>query len=104
MTPLGTEPIGDHWIIVQPHGVDGRVATAADVTRRLALLDLNEIDAALVPLLAAAAAEVALVTGIAWRRSPDDPPVALLRLIAKVAVGNPTASGPHTARLLDRLP
>lgn len=104
MPALATEPIRDHWIIAQPHAVEGRTATAADVTRRLALLELNDIDAALVPLLAAAAAEVALATGIPWRHSSEDSPVPLVRLIMKVAVRNPTASGPYTARLLDRLP
>lgn len=115
MLPVGTEPIRQHWTTfeaveaveavesVESPVADGRIATAADVTRRLGLLDVADIDAEVTALLAAAAAEVAHATGIAWRQSSDDPPVALLRLIAKAAIRNPTATGPHTARLLDRL-
>lgn len=103
MTLLGTDPIREHWNVAESPAVDGQ-ATAVDVARRLALLEMDQVDATLVPLLAAAAAELALATGIPWRRSDDDPPVALLRLVAKVAARNPTAGGPHTARLLDQLP
>lgn len=80
-----------------------RTATAADLARRLALIDVHDIDDTLAPLLAAAAAEVAVETGIPWSHSPDDPPVAMLRLIALVARRNPTANGPQTARLIGRL-
>lgn len=103
MSPLATEPIPDHWTFPESTGADRPAATIADVTSRLALLDVHDIDAALVPLLAAAAAEVAFATGIPWSRSGDDPPVALLRLIAKVAIRNPTAGGPHTDLLLSHL-
>jgi hypothetical protein len=104
MTITSTEPIQQHWIDARARHATSRTATAADVTRRLAAIDVCDIDDALAPLLAAAAAEVALGTGIPWRYRSDDPPVASLRLIANVAVRNPDAGGPHTARLLDRLP
>lgn len=104
MTDLRTEPIPNHWIEVQPPAVEGRSATAADVTRHLALIGVNDIDLTLLPLLAAAAAELAPMAGITWPSGGDDPPIALVRLITKVAVRNPNAGGRHTARLLDRLP
>jgi hypothetical protein len=106
MNLVATEPIRQHWTLAGPSGGpsgrEGR-ATVADVTRRLALLDVPAVDATLAPLLAAAAGEVAVATGIAWCHRNDDPPVALLRLIAKVAIRNPTAGGPHTDRLSDEL-
>lgn len=103
MLHLATEPIHDHWTMLDSWVVAAPVATATDVTQRLALLDVDGIDAEILALLSAAAAELAQATGISWHRSSSDPPVALLRLIAKVAIRNPTASGPHTARLLERL-
>lgn len=96
-----TDPIRSDWSTIDE---DGRTAaTAADVTAHLARLDVAEIDPAWMPLLAAAAAELASVAGISWRFSTDDPAVALLRLIAKITITCPDASGPHTARLLARL-
>ncbi len=62
-----------------------------------------DIDAALTPYLAAAAAEMALGAAIPWPFSADDAPVALLRLIAKAALASPEAGGPHTDRLLSEL-
>lgn len=79
-------------------------ATAADVSARLARLEVADIDPAWLPFLAAAAAELASVAGISWRFSTDDPAVALLRLIAKATIACPDASGPHTGRLLALLP
>jgi hypothetical protein len=83
---------------------DGTTATAAEVSARLAQLEVTDIDAAWLPFLAAAAAELASVAGISWRFSSDDPAVALLRLIAKATIACPEASGPHTGRLLAQLP
>ena len=65
---------------------------------------MADIDPALVPFLASAGAEIGSVAGIPWTFSPDDPAVALVRLIAQVTLMCPDASGPHTARLLARLP
>ena len=106
MSAIATEPIGSHWISREPRVAHARAATVGDVTERLALLGVADIDAdaTLTPLLAAAAAEVAAASGIPWCHSDDDPPVALLRLMARVAGVNPGAGGPHTARLRDRLP
>jgi hypothetical protein len=112
MSPVGTEPIRQHWTTIDPVGsvepveswdADPPAATVADVAVHLGLLEIDDIDAELTALVAAAAAEVAHATGIVWSRDSDDAPVALLRLIAKVTIRNPTAGGPHTARLLDRL-
>ncbi|CAN5490699.1 hypothetical protein BH24ACT5_BH24ACT5_21890 [soil metagenome] len=69
----------------------------------LALLEVTDIDECLVPYLAAATAELALVANIAWPFSADDPPVSLLRMIAKITRRQPHAGGPHTTRLLDQL-
>jgi hypothetical protein len=77
--------------------------TAADVNRCLARIEIADIGATLVPYLAAAAAELALMADVPWRFSVDDPPVALLRMIAKVAIMQPHTGGPHTARLFDQL-
>jgi hypothetical protein len=101
MTRTETDPILADWSIIDEH--DRMTATAADVTARLARLDVADIDPEWMPFLAAAAAELASVAGIPWRFSDDDPAVALLRLIAKATIRCPDASGPHTARLLTRL-
>lgn len=78
--------------------------TAADVSARLARMEIADIRPGSLPFLAAAAAELASVAGIPWRFSTDDPVVALIRVIAKATIACPDASGPHTARLLDHLP
>jgi hypothetical protein len=103
MTVELKEPIPQHWTTPEPAAVSGVVATAAGVNRRLGQLEVDDIDPALVPYLAAAAAELALVAGIPWRFGVDDPPVALLRMIAKVGIRCPDAGGAHTTRLFDRL-
>ncbi len=102
MTLTDTDPIHSDWSETLLTGKpDGEVAaTASAVSGRLARLEVADIGPALVPHLAAAAAELALVSGIPWRFSSDDPPVALLRLVAKATIACPDASGPHTARLL----
>jgi hypothetical protein len=96
-----TAPIPSDWPTID--AAAGTTATAADVTARLARLDVAEIEPSWLPLLAAAAAELASVAGISWRFSTDDPAVALLRLIAKITLICPGASGTHTARLLAEL-
>jgi hypothetical protein len=75
----------------------------AELSFRLAAYDVDDIDVTLVPHLAAAASELAFTTGTAWTVSADDPVVVLLRVIAKVNLRHPTATGPFTARLFDRL-
>jgi hypothetical protein len=82
----------------------GAMATASGVSARLSRLEVDDIRPEWVPFLAASAAEVASGAGIPWRFSTDDPVVALLRLIAKVTMVCPGASGPHTVRLLAQLP
>lgn len=105
MTTIPTEPISENWISDEANASAGAqsVATGADICQRLGQLDVADITAALVPYMAAAAAELALTSGIAWRFSTDDAPVALLRVIAKATIKNPQAGGPHTARLLAQL-
>jgi hypothetical protein len=103
MLRLATEPIQDHWTADDSRVVAVPTATASDVSRQLGLLDIDDLDDRILEFLSAAAAELAHATGIAWRQSNNDPPVALLRLVAKVAIRNPTASGRHTARLFEQL-
>ena len=69
----------------------------------LARFEVRDLGPALVPFLAAAAAELALVAGIPWKFTVDDAPVAMLRAIAKVAGIGPESSGPHTGRLSTQL-
>lgn len=101
MTLTRTDPIHFDWSNIGEEG--GMSATAADVSARLARLEVADIDPAWLPFLAAAAAELASVAGISWRFSVDDPAVALLRMIAKATITCPDASGPHTGRLLNQL-
>lgn len=103
MTRAGTDPILSDWRTIDAAGGSIATATAADVTAHLARLDVADIDPEWLPVLAAAAAELASIAGIPWPFSTDDPPVALLRLLAKVTRIRPDASGPHTGRLLARL-
>ncbi len=105
MIATTTEPIHTNWISeeIRAAAVHAAGATAADVCEQLAQMEVCDVDAPLVPYMAAAAAEMALVAGIAWRFSADDAPVALMRLIAKVAIKEPNAGGSHTERLLAQL-
>ncbi len=102
MLPTTTEPISLDWT-TGTRSETGSLPTADDVNRRLAAIEVTEIDDRLVPYLAAAAAELALLTDIPWRFSVDDPPVALLRLIARATISRPDVGGPHTARLFEQL-
>lgn len=103
MPVTNVEPIHDHWSTVEPWMVETPLATAADVVGRLGLLDIADLGSEMIGPLAAAAEEIAHAAGIPWHRASDDPPVALLRLITMAAIRNPSASGPHTALLLERL-
>ncbi|MFN3257879.1 MAG: hypothetical protein ACE37B_19540 [Ilumatobacter sp.] len=102
-----TEPIDQHWTRTDLDGVSVELAdtpaTAVEVNRRLATFEVGDIDRSLVPYLAAAAAELAMLANVAWRFSGDDAPVALLRLIAKITIRHPEIGGPHTHRLLEQL-
>ncbi len=104
MTSTAIEPIAPHWTTEAIPACDpvapSPVATAAEVNARLARVEVAEIDPGLVPYLAAAVAELAQAVGVAWPSSTDDPPVALLRTIAKVTMRHPDVGGPHTGRLL----
>ncbi len=102
MNVIHREPIAPNWISSHSGQQKGH-ATARDINQMLSQLRIAEIEDQLVPFLAAAAAELALGVDIKWRFSPDDPTVALLRLIAKVSLKNPDAGGPHTDRLLQKL-
>jgi hypothetical protein len=101
MSAIIVEPIGTEWTTIDQGPAP---ATAAEVARRLAPIEIGDLGPDVLPFLAAAAAELASVAGIAWRFSTDDPAVALVRLIAKVTMTCPDAAGPHTARLVARLP
>ena len=115
MNLTATDPIFSNWTIdtLEPdnesattsdrHDTETTPATAADVIGYLGLLDAGNIKPQLVPYLAYAAAEMAVESGIPWRFCLHDAPVALLRLIAKVSIRNPSAGGTHTARLLEKL-
>ncbi len=103
MIDTATEPIGQHWT---PEGLEAAVSppsTAAQANERLARIEVSEVSTRLVPYLAAAAAELALLAGVPWKFSADDPPVALLRMIAKAAMIRPHVGGPHTTRLYEAL-
>lgn len=108
MSTTQTGPISHNWTTTEVQITTDdlpkiasapQTATVTEVNAALARLEVSDIEPTLVPYLAAAAAELALVAGISWRFSVDDTAVALLRLIAKVALSEPTANGPHTSRL-----
>lgn len=102
--PAATEPMDQRCTIdLLGHPAESSFATAWRVNERLARFEVAAIESDLVPFLAAAAAELAFGAGIAWRLSTDDPAVALLRLIAKVAITSPDIGGPHTTRLFEQL-
>ncbi len=103
MTTTKTDPIQHNWTTRELQPTNGPQPTASDVNGRLALIEVFDIKPSLVPYLAAAAAELALVAGMPWRFSTDDPAVALLRVIAKASFHQPLATGPHTARLFGEL-
>lgn len=92
-----------YWTSDDHLTADGGRATASRLNDHLSQLDVADIDDGLVPFLAAAAAELALLADVAWRFSADDPPVALLRMIAKATMSCPHDGGPHVARLIDML-
>lgn len=99
--PLEAPPCGHRGAVVlrrlRP------VATVTDLSQLLARFEVADLDPELVPWLAAAAAELAQASGTPWRASGDDPPVALLRLVARVGIRHPCAGGPHTTRLVELL-
>lgn len=92
------DPISTDWTTTthQPR-------LAARACELLAHVHPGAIDAQLLPLLAAAATEAALDAGIEWRLSGDDPPVALLRLLARAALTNPDAGGQSVRTLIGAL-
>ncbi len=97
MTSTLQDPIDIEWTTaVDPS------ASAKRLCERLAPLTADQLRS-LTPAMAAAAAELALLTGVSWRFSPDDPAIALLRMIARVAIVAPDAGGPHCARLAEVL-
>lgn len=102
MITTTTEPIPRQWTSDLPAARGGN-ASAAVVNSLLASIEVAELGSDVVPYLAAAAAELALLAAIPWRFSADDPPVALLRMIAKVALRHPDVGGPHTSRLFEQL-
>lgn len=103
MTTTATEPITPNWTSEPLQSTESGSPKATDLNQRLARLEVADIEPDIVPFLAAAAAELALLADIPWRFSADDPPVALLRMIARATMARPQASGPHVARLVDRL-
>lgn len=106
MTLLETEPIGHDWTPVRSDALGStpeRVATASDLAHELARFEVVDLGDDVLPPLAAAAAELAIVSGISWRPLVDDAPVALLRFIAKVAIRTPQVGGTNTGRLVDQL-
>lgn len=114
MTLTSTEPIAPDWTssasgdASDDHGANPEQRPSVrDVSRLLAGYEVADIGDALVPHLAAAAAELAITTGTSWSVTADDAPVVLLRIIAKVNLRHPEATGPHTAglfALLDESP
>ncbi|MEM9515937.1 MAG: hypothetical protein AAGA42_13885 [Actinomycetota bacterium] len=98
MSAPTTDPICHEWPIS-----DTPQVTARDVNARLATREVHELDDSILPFLAASGAELASLAGITWRFAPDDPAVALLRLISRVAITAPEAAGPHTTRLARHL-
>lgn len=77
------------------------MVTAKLLSDRLGQLDVTDIDPQWLPEMAAAATELARAAGTSLHFSHDDPPVALLRMIARATLAAPAAAGPHTTRLFD---
>lgn len=100
MSTIQQDPIHQEWT-TRPAAAD-QGATARTLCSQLAPLPIDEL-VEVAPSLAAAVAELALLVGVPWRFSPDDPAVALLRMLARVAIIAPDASGPHCDRLGQQL-
>ena len=92
------DPILQEWTTLD----DAPTVTAPELCGLLAHRSTDELTA-LAPAMAAAAAELALLGDVPWRFSADDPPVALLRMISRVALLAPDVGGPHCARLAEAL-
>ena len=73
-------------------------ATARALCEALAPLELDELREHHLTL-AMAVAELSQSAGRAWPWGPDDPTVALLRAVAKLALDAPQATSQHAARL-----
>jgi hypothetical protein len=91
------------WTTAGPVDTATAQVSAADVTALLARIEVGDLDHTLAAPLAIAAAELAALVGTAWRPCTDDPPVATVRLIARIAARAPEVGGPHTAHLHERL-
>ena len=100
MTITTTVPIRPNWTL--PAGPAPKI-TVSEVNAALARYEVDDITDELTPYLAAAVAELALNADVPWRFGPDDAPVALLRMIAKVALHTPRATGIHLSALAQQL-
>lgn len=105
MLPTMTDPIAADW---PPFELDqpsngAPLATASALSERLGQLDVADIDPAWLPEMAAAATELATLADVSLHVGHDDPPVALLRMIARATLARPDAAGPHTNRLYELL-
>lgn len=98
MTTTYQDPIAQEWTNLGPIE-----ATASEVGAKLAHFSVAELPPALTPYLAAAAAELAEQADVPWRMSIDPAQIALLRLLARITIVAPNASGPHTTVLLHLL-
>ena len=96
-------PIDSNWTTIVQEATDDLDISAAEVNALLSRLQVREITSELHPYLAAAAAELLHIVDVDARLPVGDAPVALLRLIAKVALIEPTATGIHTRRLGEQL-
>ena len=98
MTTMTQDPISQEWT-----NSDELTATAGALGAKLEAFAVAELPPVLTPYIAAAAAELTEQSDVAWRLSGDSAQIALLRIIARVTILAPDASGPHTAALIRQL-
>lgn len=106
MTSPATVPIELNWTIPPSEGPQTQPEpeiTVSRVNKLLGRYKIDDLPSELNPYLAAAAAELALDANLPWRLRPDDEVVVLLRLIARVALDNPQATGVQLRALYQRL-
>lgn len=100
MNQTETRPIDENWTTI---AASEEFLVAKDVNVRLAEFSVSNLSDELVPYLAAAAAELDQITAVAAHSPGGEGPVALLRRIARAAITQPHAGGPHTNRLGEQL-
>jgi len=101
MSTIHQEPIGSNWTTTEPFQTD-EPSTARQLALAIGPLDLDTIRNHHLELTLAVS-ELASNAGKPWPWTADDPTVALVRALARLAVLAPDTRADAAGRLVERL-